>query len=141
MLALDQQAPDLLGDAVSLAREGEISLRDAELALFGYTDSDLGRLLARQWNFPEDLVEAIGAWPQPPETQPGTLAEVLHRSRQLANACGLPDGIETQRGATERTEVPEMWLEPPWSAALGALGGVEGIIEKADSFVEATLLG
>ncbi len=141
LLALDQQAPDLLGDALSLAQEGGISLREAELALFGYTDSDLGRLLARQWNFPDDLVEAIGAWPQPPETQPGTLAEVLHHSRNLATACGLPDGLEHPRGTALPAEVPEVWLQQPWSAALGSLGGVQGVIEKSDSFVEATLLG
>ncbi|MFN8638777.1 MAG: HDOD domain-containing protein [Dehalococcoidia bacterium] len=142
LLALDQQAPDLLGDAISLAREGNITLRDAELALFGYTDSDLGRVLARQWNFPEELVEAIGAWPNPPEAQPRTLAAVLHRSRQLATACGLPDGIETQRATMPNTgEFPEIWLTPPWSGAMGSLGGIEGIVEKADSFVEATLLG
>lgn len=142
LLALDQQAPDLLGDAVSLAREGNITLRDAELALFGYTDSDLGRLLARQWNFPEDLVEGIGSWPAPPESQPRTLAAVLYHARALAAACGLPDGIETQRGTmAPASELPSIWLDPPWSGALASLGGVEGIVEKADSFVEATLLG
>jgi HD-like signal output (HDOD) protein len=141
LLAIDQQAPEILGDALSLAQEGGITLREAELALLGYTDSDLGRVLARQWNFPEDLVDAIGAWPQPPDSHPGTLAEVLYRARELATACGLPDGLEHPRGHAQPQEVPDVWLTPPWSAALGSLGGVEGIVSKADSFVEATLLG
>lgn len=142
VLALDQQAPDLLEEAMSLAREGGIGLRDAELALFGYTDADLGRELATKWNFPPELVDAIGAWPAPPETQPGTLAEVLHRARELASACGLADGIETA-GANEdwEIEVPATWQSTPWMGALAALGGPGGIVEKADSFVEATLLG
>ncbi len=142
VLALDQQAPDLLEEALSLAREGGIGLRDAELALFGYTDADLGRELAAKWNFPPELAEAIGAWPAPPDTQPGTLAEVVHRARELATACGLADGIETP-GAEEdwEIELPTTWRSMPWESALTALGGPTGIVEKADSFVEATLLG
>jgi HD-like signal output (HDOD) protein len=142
VLALDQQAPELLGDAVSLAKEGDIALRDAELALFGYTDADLGRELALRWNFPQELVDSIGAWPAPPDSQVGTIAEVLHRARDLASACGLADGIETVKPLDDfEVVLPEIWLTPPWSGALSALGGPEGIIEKADSFVEATLLG
>jgi HD-like signal output (HDOD) protein len=144
-LALDQQAPEILGDAMSLAKEGNIGLRDAELALFGYTDADLGRELALRWNFPQELVDSIGAWPAPPESHPGTIAEVLYRARELASACGLADGIETLRSAEsvapEEIELPETWQTSPWVSALTSLGGPEGIIEKADSFVEATLLG
>jgi HD-like signal output (HDOD) protein len=142
VLALDQQAPELLADAMSLAKDGNIPLRDAELALFGYTDADLGRELALRWNFPQELVESIGAWPAPPETQPGTIAEVLYRARELADACGLGDGIETQKAAEDAELVlPEIWQSSPWAGALAALGGPSGIAEKADSFVEATLLG
>jgi HD-like signal output (HDOD) protein len=150
VLALDQQAPDLLEEAMSLAHEGDIALRDAELALFGYTDADLGRELAMRWNFPQELVESIGAWPAPPETHPGTLAEVLYRARELATACGLADGIETLESPLDAAdgseegiaiELPEIWRVSPWARALAALGGPVGIAEQADSFVEATLLG
>ncbi|MSP22278.1 MAG: HDOD domain-containing protein [Dehalococcoidia bacterium] len=141
VLALDRQTPELLWDAVSLAREGGIALRDAELALFGYTDADLGRELALRWNFPQELVDSIGAWPAPPESQPGTIAEVLHYARELANACGLAAGIETAKPPDDDEIVlPEIWQTSPWASALTSLGGPEGIIEKADSFVEATLL-
>lgn len=139
-LALDQQAPEILSDALSLAHEGDIPLPDAELVLLGFTDADLGRELAARWNFPEELVEAIGAWSAPPETQPGTIAALLYRARALAKACGLPDGIERTE-AGDMTEVPEEWQRPPLASALSSLGGLRGILEKADAFVESALLG
>jgi HD-like signal output (HDOD) protein len=167
-LAMDQQAPEVLSDTIALALESGMPLIEAERALLGYTDADLGGALAVEWNFPEPLVDGIRLWPLPPEEQPRTLAAVVGRARTLVIACGLGDGVpvmpmaaadgetgdfadfetsseslegDVQAGTSHEPELPPEWLERPLSIVLARLGGPGGIVRSADDFVESTLLG
>ncbi len=136
-LALDQRAPDALADALLLAAHREIELHAAERQLLGYTDAQLGGALALHWNFPRPLVEAVSQHAAPLTAPPaaGSLAACVVRARHLARAYGIADGVE----AAEPRDLPAEWTHPPLSIALNQAGGMEGVIERAEAFLEATL--
>src|SRR5262249_52918304 len=58
-LALDQFLPQAFAEAVYRSREHHMTVPDAERALLGFTDSELGGALAEHWNFPQPLVDAV----------------------------------------------------------------------------------
>jgi HD-like signal output (HDOD) protein len=135
-LALDQQAPNALRATITLSSGGGLSLHQAQHALLGYTEVELGAALAERWNFPEALVGAIAHWAdeQPPR---GSLAEMVSFACAFADSCGLPDGVEVRSA----TEPQDEWLTPAVSASLERLGGIDGVFARAEAFVESTLLG
>ena len=134
-LALDQQAPEALGEAIGLSQRLDIPLREAQSVLLGFTEVDLGSALAERWNFPEALVEAIRHWAD--ETPPaGSLAATVGSACAFAQAQGLPDGVAP--GAVG--EPSDEWLTPALASSLDQLGGVSGVFARAEAFVESTLL-
>ncbi|MCK9485936.1 MAG: HDOD domain-containing protein [Dehalococcoidia bacterium] len=139
-LALVQTLPSAFEDARRLAARSRIPLHQAQQALLGYTDAEVGGALALHWQFPAHLSIAIASHPRPaddlPESQ--TLARMVSRARALAAGHGVTDGVETPRpvawppdrcgSAAPEADLPML--------ALG--GGFPTLLHRASTFVEHT---
>lgn len=129
-MLLAERRPQAFAEAVTLAHEQGITLPEAERQVLGFTDGELGHEVARRWNFPGELVEAVGAH-EALTIVPGSLAELVVAARSLALIHHLADGAEP----------PPAVLHPVWSlpavqSALAEAGGVEAIAERAALFVD-----
>ncbi len=136
-LALDQHRPRELMAATTLAVRKKVSLAEAETAIFGFTDAQLGGALAAHWNFPEDLVDAVARHHLDARAlpDPDSLAAFVVRARMFARASGMSDGIEPRK----RDEPDAEWLMPPLSKALQQAGGIPGVEDRVSAFVESAL--
>jgi HD-like signal output (HDOD) protein len=137
LLAMDQQRPEMLAAALERAKVDGSSRHDAQRNLFGYTDADLGGALAQAWAFPPDLAEAIRDHAMSLETlpDPKSLTAFVLRARLLVRSHGVADGIDHP----ERTELPQEWTAPPLSVTLKRSGGMEGVLDKVEAFLETTV--
>ncbi|NTV11345.1 MAG: HDOD domain-containing protein [Zoogloea sp.] len=61
-----------------------------ERTLLGYDHATLGAALARRWNFPAEVVTAIGFHHAPDEGEPTVLSDLVHYANVLVHAL-LPD--------------------------------------------------
>lgn len=87
MLALDRQASPL--DARRL---------DMERQAFGYTHADVGAEVARRWNFPAEVVDALRHWHDVPEQDdPEMLSAVIHVAAWVARADETGLGPDDRR--------------------------------------------
>jgi HD-like signal output (HDOD) protein len=136
-LALDQYQPHFLGTVAGRAREEDRALAEVQLSLLGFTDAELGGTLARRWKFPEPLCEAVehhvarlGDLP----SRTGPAAFVL-RARRYARANGMTDGLDIRSKLSPDRE----WLGPPISTELKRVGGFDGVLERAESFLNQAL--
>jgi HD-like signal output (HDOD) protein len=136
-LALDQFVPAGFAESVYRAREHQLTLPDAERAVLGYTDAELGGALAEHWNFPAPLVEAVRnhALDAHSLPDPGTLTACVVRARLFVRSYGLPDGLEH----TEPYDRPAEWSTPPLSVALDRGGGFEGLLNRVDAFMDSSV--
>ena len=137
LLALDQAAPRGLADAVARWRGGAPSLEQAELEVLGFTDSAFGGALVESWNFPAPLVDAVRDHLLHPDAlpDPSSLTACVVRARMFVRANGLSDGIERP----DVTESAEEWAAPPLSTALSRTGGMPGLLERVEAFMDSAL--
>lgn len=136
-LALDQHRPRELMAVTTLAVQKKISINEAERAVLGFTDADLGGALAAHWNFPEDLVAAVALHHLRPSQIPDSdsLASYVSRARTFARSSGLSDGLEQR----QRAEPEPEWRVPPLSKALHQVGGMPGVQQRVEAFVASAL--
>jgi HD-like signal output (HDOD) protein len=134
-LALDQHRPAIFGEALAYASSRQVSLHEAERAVLGFTDAELGRELARRWDFPEPLVDAVAHHHLDPSAlpDPRSLAGFVSRARAFARTYGSTDGVEPPR---QPVSPPAEWLQPPIAPSLRGVGGMEGVMLRADAFLE-----
>lgn len=137
LLAFDQHRPDPLGEARELAATEGLSLHDAERQVFGFSDAELGGALAERWNFPLPLVAAVRDHAMNIETPPDaeSLTAFVIRARIFARSAGVTDGVTE----VESSEPPAEWSAPPLSVTLEQHGGIEGVLKRADAFIDATV--
>jgi HD-like signal output (HDOD) protein len=136
-LALDQHAPQALQDALLLARTHQASLHEAEQRLLGYSDAELGGALALHWNFPAPLAQAVGQHVLRTEElpDPHSVSALVVRARAFARSYGLDDGVESGSAGP----APGEWSVPPVSVALKRAGGIEGVLDRVEAFMEHTV--
>jgi HD-like signal output (HDOD) protein len=132
-LALDQYVPDGFAVAVRQARDQGTRLVDTEREVLGFTDPELGGALALHWNFPPDLADAVLHHALDPYAlpSPGTLTGCVVRARVFV----ISDGLERD----EPFEQPAEWSVPPLSVALNRGGGMEGLLERVEAFMDSTV--
>ncbi len=125
--ALDQYRPEMLRE----------TLHDVQLALLGFTDAQLGGALTLHWNFPESLVAAVEGYSLDDPDLPGIPDLTAHvvSARAFTLSLGISGGL----GSTGPSPPPAAWMRPGVTAELARAGGVEGVIERANAFVEATV--
>ncbi len=136
-LALDQHFPDALNESLAYANEHHVDLHEAQRTVIGFDDARLGGALTLHWNFPQPLVDAVAghATASNDLTHPQNATGHVVRARLFARSYGLPDG--TEQGT--RTDPPADWLVPPVSVALTQSGGIDGLLERVDAFLESAL--
>lgn len=134
-LALDQHRPDEFGEALQYAATHKVSIYDAERAVLGFTDPELGASLAQYWGFPDELTEAVGLHylePGAHRANPQSLAAYVSRARAFARAHGSSDGVEPIEPLAPSVE----WQRAPIAASLKSAGGVDGVKKRAQAFLE-----
>ena len=136
-LALDQHRPRDLMAITTLAKRKKITIAEAEIAVLGFTDAQLGGALAMHWNFPEELVDSVAQHQMTLKAlpEPDSLSGYVVRARMFARASGLTDGIEPRK----REDPDAEWLMPPLSKALNRVGGIHGVEDRVSAFVESAL--
>jgi len=136
-LALDQHRPRELMAITTLAARKKVSIAQAEMAILGFTDAQLGGALAMHWNLPQELVEAVANHQLNPNALPdaNSLAGYVVRARMFARASGMTDGVE----ARKRNDPDAEWLMPPLSKALQQAGGIPGVEDRVSAFVDSAL--
>ena len=105
--------------------------------MLGFSDAELGGALAQHWTFPEPLVDAVTnhALRTDRLPDPNSRTAAVIRARLLACAHGLSDGLERGGHAGQSEE----WTVPPISMALSQSGGIDGVLERVDAFLEPAL--
>ena len=136
-LALDQFLPAAFAEAIYRSREHRMTLPDAQRALLGFTDAELGGALAEHWNFPQPLVDAVRNHLLDPNALPdrGTLTASVVRARLFVRSYGLPDGLEQ----SDPYDQPIEWSTPPLSVALNRGGGFEGLLNRVEAFMDSSM--
>jgi HD-like signal output (HDOD) protein len=149
-LALDQARPTEFREAVALARRSGLSLHEAERAILGFTDAEVGGALALRWQFPADLALAIARHAEPLDRLCPSqhLARLVIQAREFAAERGVTDGSETgpawsppapgsPPAPTPRDSVTPLSL----MSLLEQDGGFEALVGRASAFVEQTTTG
>jgi HD-like signal output (HDOD) protein len=137
LVALEQYRPEGMRVAMRIVRSGAQTRHEAERAVFGFTDAELGGALAVRWDFPPDLAAAIGdhARSLAELPAPGSLTACVIRARLFARSHAIPDGVApSQEAVSSEDGVPAAL-----AGAIGRAGGIAGILRRADAFVEATV--
>jgi HD-like signal output (HDOD) protein len=133
-LAIAQHRPEWLRDSVEWARTNDLSVHEAQVHLFGFTDADLGAEIARTWSFPQRLVEAVErhAWPLSRLDATQELDSIVARARRFARAHRIWDSVEV----IGKPLTPDSdWQLPRVSSGLKAMGGVSGIVDRAHALL------
>jgi putative nucleotidyltransferase with HDIG domain len=101
-------SPELEAQALQLCRSEGMAMHDAEQRVFGVSHAEVGAAVARQWNFPASISDAIaGHHSQGVITagQPLVFANLLHLANHMAH------GLETAP-----TDSTSLLADPLWSA-------------------------
>jgi HD-like signal output (HDOD) protein len=135
--ALDQHRPRDLMAITTPAKRKKVPIAEAEVAVLGFTDAQLGGALATHWNFPEELVDAVTQHQMTLKTlpEPDSIASYVIQARLFARVSGPTDGIEPRK----RQDPDAKWLMPPPSKALNQVGGIHGGEDRVSAFVESAL--
>jgi putative nucleotidyltransferase with HDIG domain len=123
---MDQRFPEEFEEALRLAASEDCPLHEAEAQVFGLTHAELGRHVAQKWNFPDEIIAAIGDHHGPgPRGEWTAMPAVVHVADVLARRAGLALGgrpPELDEGALvllgrEAEEIEQ--LEKPFAEAYG----------------------
>lgn len=87
-LILAMTRPALQAQVLQRCRSDGLSMHEAESQLFGVTHADVGAAVARQWNFPAAIADAIAAHHRPSRFLPSegfTPSNLLRMANQFAH--------------------------------------------------------
>jgi HD-like signal output (HDOD) protein len=122
MLALNEVFPSDYGQVCLAADTEHEALPALESELLGVDHVQVGGLLARRWNLPERLQEAIGRSHGPPERSPGPAGLALHHAVFLSG------------------RLAEVWISArPPEATRAALGAAADQLGLSAEVVSAAL--
>ena len=133
-LSLAQRRTKAFDALARFARSTAQPMDEVERMHLGFSDADLGAAIARRWAFPEVLCDAVAHHAAPPDSipSPHDLDSIVARARRIARACGISDTVDLPAPGTPELE----WEEPRVARLLARAGGLEGVLEWSDSFLE-----
>jgi putative nucleotidyltransferase with HDIG domain len=113
-LGMAHVLPTRYAEVVALVRGGAETI-EAEQHVFGVDHLAVGAEIARAWNVPDDIAEAIGDHHH--AGAPGALTWVTWKSRRIVKSLGIGDGVQPPEEPAE--------LAPEDAKIIATLGGVE----------------
>lgn len=120
-LAMAQAEPERYAKVTKLMQM-RLDPLEAEQRIFGYNHLEMGIRVARSWEVPEEMVEAIGDHHSGDQ---GPLAWVVWNSRRVVWSLGFGDGVERPESVTFDPKSEDAQL-------VEALGGVSQFLETID---------
>jgi putative nucleotidyltransferase with HDIG domain len=109
-VVLDKYFPHEFARALAMCRAKELPLLECESELLGFTHSTAGAEVAKQWNFPQPLVDAIGQHHDPAADAP--LSAFVTVANELAKAWKFGASGNPMLG----TIAPAAWQQAPVDA-------------------------
>jgi len=117
---------------MTLSKERNISLAQAERIVIGVDHAYVGALLTERWQFPDDLVQCI-ADHHNPEAEPTILLDCLNMANQLCRREKFGDGCNPFRD--EEKPVTDRFGSD-FDAILADLGDIQHFIDEAVMFAK-----
>ncbi|WP_374495660.1 HDOD domain-containing protein [Zoogloea sp.] len=111
--------PDELCSVLADAQARDCTLAEAEQRHFGFDHSTAGAELARRWNFPAEIVDALAWHHNPTQGVPGGLAGIVHYADAIAHALDLDEADSDQVPRLDPDTVDALNLD--WEALVGVL--------------------
>ena len=133
-LVLDREAPGVLSAACTDAETDDVRLSDAVHSLLGFSDADLAGAIARRWDLPDAIVEAVSGWGAPGALASPALDGLVARAAAYAAVLGLSDGLEPHGSAAVEPSLA------PLAEAMEQLGGADWLRARIETIIEAALL-
>lgn len=105
-------------------KEGNLSYVELEEKVIGYSHATVGGFLAKAWNLPEELYEAISYHHSPFKAQSFVdLASVIHVANGLASSLGVGGGVDSFLNPVQQEVLKRIGLkESDLERLLGDLG-------------------
>jgi len=88
-----QLGPAMSAGVRRVMEEHDVTWVEAERRIVGVTHADVGGMVARRWNFPEELANAIEHH-HDPGAAPGVLCDTVHVANAVAKLIGVGIGAE-----------------------------------------------
>jgi putative nucleotidyltransferase with HDIG domain len=119
-LAMAHLQPEAYAEVVTLVRQDGVDNIEAEARIFGTDHVAVAVDVARAWNIPEDIVEAMGDHHL---GALGAMSWVVWNARRVSWSLGIGDGLDAPDGVT---------LDPASEDAeiVAAVGGTEKFFES-----------
>ncbi len=96
-IALATRYPQSLAEVLRTAANQNVSLREAEREILGFTDTDISAVIAKGWRFPHSLTRALqNCCNTREEGIAEKLPAVLFLARSLAAQWGYPDSLTVE---------------------------------------------
>lgn len=128
-LVLFSQAPQVAQAIFQLCQRERILMRDAEAKVLGYDHTQIGEALVQLWQYPPNLVAAVGHHHHPMSAEPYRLeAAVVHVADHLVNAMEL--------GSSGEHHVPPLNAEA-WNEMRLPTESLSSVEEALDNQLEA----
>lgn len=122
-MAMAQSDPQRYTQVAALARNGSPIL-DSEASVFGYDSQSWGVEVARAWEVPDEIIEAIGGFA---DGALGPLAWVTWNGRRISAALEIGDGVQSAEQMDVYGELSEEDEQ-----LLNSMGGAPKLIEQAE---------
>ncbi len=92
-VVLDTYFTDEFVQALEMARDENIPIKDAEHKVFGFNHSGVGALLLRRWRLPPSMIKAV-EFHHKPEENPSSfrIASIVHVADYLCRRIGIGSG-------------------------------------------------
>ena len=85
-----------------LVKNENTLLREAEMAVLGYTHAEIGKLLGERWNLPPKLISVIGHHHEPEAAGPFTLeAAIIHLADIFCRSLSIGSGGDDKMPALD----------------------------------------
>lgn len=128
-LILAMTSPALEAQALQLCRSEGVSMHEAEQRVFGVSHAEVGAAVARQWNFPASIPDAIAHHHRPLLVRP---MEPLTASHLVPLANHLAHGLEANPHGIE-----SLWVDPLWSDLGISEHGLRNLTERITGELDA----
>ncbi len=126
-VVLDQYAFEKFNLIVDRVNNGYTSFLDAENQMLGYNHAVVGGLVARVWNLPEVLIDAISHHHEPERhTASAEIVSAVHLADSISSMFGEGCGVDAMANRIHQFAISTLDLR---------IGDVERIVEKLPDVV------